>query len=296
MAPVGFIGLGIMGEGMAKNLAKSGRQLVVWNRSPGKCTELQAACEGADITVAETPAAVLAKCDLVYCMLSTPDAVKSVYEMEGGILAGVCAGKKIVDCATLAAEDMVRLSAQVSERGGTFLEAPVSGTKGPAHAGQLIFLCAGDEALFNEVLPTDLEAMGKASFFFGAAGSGARMKLVVNMIMGSMMAAFGEGLSLCEASGLDSEKLLEVLQLGAMANPMFKIKGPLMLQGNFAPNFPLEHAEKDMRLAVAHGGSLGLGLPVAAAADAAMKRAMEEDLGKQDFCSVVAAQKKQKTT
>ena len=154
---------------MAKCLLKSGRKLVVWNRSAAKCAALSADHPGA-VTAVDSPSAVLAACDLVYCMLSTPDAVKAVYEMEGGVLAGVRAGTKLVDCATLAAEDMVRLEKQVTERGGRFLEAPVSGSKGPAASGQLIFLTAGDEPLFEEIKGTDLEAMGKASFFFGAPG------------------------------------------------------------------------------------------------------------------------------
>jgi len=103
-------------------------------------------------------------------MLSTPDAVKSVYEMDGGILAGVAAGKQLVDCATLAPEDMARLSAQVVERGGRFLEAPVTGSKVPARDGQLVFLTAGDEALFHTA-QRDLAAMGKASLFLGEAGA-----------------------------------------------------------------------------------------------------------------------------
>jgi len=287
--PVGFIGLGIMGEGMLRNLIKAGHSLVVWNRSVDKSKALQEEL-GDKVTICETPAAVLAACDLTYCMLSTPDAVKCVYEMEGGVLEGVTAGKSIVDAATLAEDDMKRLSAQVSSRGGRFLEAPVSGSKGPAHAGQLIFLCAGDEELYQEI-SEDLIAMGKASFFFGPAGSGAKMKLVVNMIMGSMMAAFGEGISLCDRAGLDCEQLLQVLDLGVMANGMFKLKGPKMLQGDHAPNFPLQHAQKDMRLAVELGQTIDLPLPVAAAADASMKRAREAGASELDFSAVVDSQK-----
>ena len=118
---------------------------------------------------------------------------------------------------------MKRLSAQVLAKGGRFLEAPVSGSKGPAANGQLIFLCGGDRALFDAVAP-QLDAMGKRSFFFGEVGSGTKMKLVVNMVMGTMMCAFGEGLNLCSESGLDPSQLLEVLDLGAIANPMFKLK------------------------------------------------------------------------
>lgn len=289
---VGFIGLGIMGEGMAKCLLKSGRKLNVWNRSKAKSVALANEYPDA-VTVFDTPAAVLGASELVYAMLSTPEVVKSVYEMENGILAGVRSVTKIVDCATLAPEDMVRLAAQVKERGGRFLEAPVSGSKGPAAAGQLIFLTAGDKPLYEEIKGNDLEAMGKASFFFGEgeAGLGARMKLVVNMLMGTMMCALGEGLSLCSAAGLDCDQLLQVVELGPLACGLFKLKAPKMLAGDHAPNFPLQHAQKDMRLAVELGTSLGLGLPVAATADAAMQRARGEGHSEEDFSAVYEAQK-----
>ena len=290
---VGFIGLGIMGDGMARCLLKSGRSLVVWNRSAAKCDALKA--EAADaVTVLASPAEVVKACDLVYVMLSTPEAVKAVYEMDGGVLAGVGAGKCIVDCATLAPEDMIRLSEQVTSKGGRFLEAPVSGSKGPAAAGALIFLAGGDEALYADCA-ADFDAMGKAKFHFGAVGAGTRMKLVVNMLMGSMMCAFGEGLALCEASGLDRAQLLQVLELGAVATPMYKLKGPKMIAGDHAPNFPLQHAHKDMRLAVELGTAVGVGLPVSATAEAAMKRARDDDgLGESDFSAVYEAQKKVK--
>ncbi|KAL1515278.1 hypothetical protein AB1Y20_001910 [Prymnesium parvum] len=289
---VGFIGLGLMGEGMARRLVGSGRSLVVWNRSIEKSEALRAESPE-QVRVAQSPAGVFAESSLVYCMLSTPEAVRSVYEMEGGVLEGVAPGKTVIDCATLAEEDMARLSAQVIAKGGRFLEAPVSGSKGPAAAGQLIFLCGGDEALFTECAD-DLDVMGKAKFFFGGVGQGTRMKLVVNMVMGSMMAAFGEGLSLCDASGLDGAKLLQVLDLGAIANPMFKLKGPKMLASDHAPNFPLKHAEKDMRLAVELGKSQGLELPVASTADSVMQKAMAAGHQDKDFSSVIEAQRKSK--
>ena len=290
---IGFIGLGIMGDGMARILIKSGRKLVVWNRTAAKAEALKA--ESPDsVVVAATPAEALAQVELAYVMLSTPDVVKAVYEMEGGVLAGVAAGKKIVDCATLAVEDMTRLNEQVTSKGGRFLEAPVSGSKGPAANGQLIFLCGGDEALYTECA-ADLDAMGKAKFFFGEVGAGTKIKLCVNMTMGSLMCAFGEGFSLCTSSGMDASKLLEVLGLGVCGCPLLSLKGAKMLAGDHAPNFPLQHAEKDMRLAIGLAAKGGLALPLASVGQANMKRAMDEDkLGDQDFSSVFETQKKQK--
>jgi len=288
----GFIGLGIMGDGMSRCLLKSGVSLVVWNRSAAKCEALKAEYPE-QVVVCSTPAAVVEACDLTFVMLSTPEAVKEVYEMDGGVLAGVVAGKKIVDCATLACEDMARLESQVGGKGGTFLEAPVSGSKKPAADGQLIFLCGGDESIYSSI-GAHLDAMGKAKFFLGPVGGGTKMKLCVNMTMGTMLAAYGESFTLAQHSGIDASQLLEVLGLGVCNSPLLGLKGAKMLAGDYAPNFPLKHAQKDMRLAVALGTDSGVALPVAAAADAAMVSAMAKDgLSDMDFAATFEAQKKQ---
>lgn len=288
---LGFVGLGIMGDGMSRNLLKDGRSLVVWNRSRAKSEALKGEYPE-QVSIATSPKAVIETCNLTYAMLSTPDVVREVYEMKGGVLEGVSARKAIVDCATLAVEDMERVSGQVMAKGGYFLEAPVSGSKGPAAAGELIFLCAGDEKLYSAVA-TDLDAMGKAKFFFGKVGNGTRCKLCVNMTMGTMLAAYGEGFGLAQASGLDPTQLLEVLKLGVCMSPLLAGKGAKMIAGDHDTNFPLKHAEKDMGLAVELGANSGLALPLAVAADAAMYAAMEapHSLAEKDFSATYEAQK-----
>ena len=133
-----------------------------------------------------------------------------------------------------------------------------------------------------------LDAMGKAKFLFGPVGQGSRMKLVVNMIMGSMMAGFSEGLCLAKGLELDLTALLQVLDLGAMSNPMFRSKGPLMINGDFAPAFPLKHAQKDMRLALEQASANNISLPVASAANSCFVGALS-DAGDDDFSAVFKA-------
>ncbi|KAG6514097.1 hypothetical protein ZIOFF_024437 [Zingiber officinale] len=178
----------------------------------------------------------------------------------------------------------------ITEKGGCFLEAPVSGSKKPAEDGQLIILAAGEKALYDEVVPA-FDVLGKRSFFLGDVGNGAKMKLVVNMIMGSMMNALSEGLSLANSSGLSQQTLLDVLELGAIANPMFKLKGPAMIQSSYPPAFPLKHQQKDMRLALALGDENAVSMPVAAAANEVFKKAISMGLGDQDFSAVHEAVK-----
>ncbi|XBI45820.1 hypothetical protein VPH35_110222 [Triticum aestivum] len=167
---------------------------------------------------------------------------------------------------TVDAATSCKISEAVKQKGGAFVEAPVSGSKKPAEDGQLVILAAGDKALYDDMVPA-FDVLGKKSFFLGEMGNGAKMKLVVNMIMGSMMNAFSEGLCLADKSGLSPQTLLDVLDLGAIANPMFKMKGPSMLQGSYNPAFPLKHQQKDMRLALSLGDENAVSMPVAAAAN-----------------------------
>ncbi|KAF7825919.1 glyoxylate/succinic semialdehyde reductase 1 [Senna tora] len=292
-----------MGKAMSMNLLRHGFKVTVWNRTLSKfvfllCTALLSqylewnleicVCDelvkhGASI--GETPAAVVQKCKYTIAMLSDPAAALSVVFDKDGVLEQICNGKGYIDMSTVDADSSSKICEAITSRGGRFLEAPVSGSKKPAEDGQLVILAAGDKSLFDEILPA-FDVLGKKSFFLGEVGNGAKMKLVVNMTMGSMMNAFSEGLTLAGRSGLNPQTLLDVLDLGAIANPMFKMKGPTMLQNNYSPAFPLKHQQKDMRLALALGDENAISMPVAAAANEAFKKARSMGLGDLDFSAV----------
>ncbi|EEF37779.1 glyoxylate/succinic semialdehyde reductase 1 [Ricinus communis] len=278
---VGFLGLGIMGKAMATNLIKSGFKVTVWNRTLSKCSELV----NLGASIGESPAAVVKKCKTTIAMISDPAAALSVAFDKDGVLEEICSGKGYIDMSTVSPETSIKISSAITAKGGSFLEAPVSGSKQPAEAGQLVILAAGDKALYDAAIPA-FDVMGKKSFFLGEVGNGAKMKLVVNMIMGSMMNAFSEGLVLAEKSGLDPYDLLGVVDLGGIANPMFRGKGPAMLKGNHSTSFPLKHQQKDMRLALALGDENAVSMPVAAAANEAFKKARSMGLGDLDFSAV----------
>lgn len=186
---------------------------------------------------------------------------------------------------------MKRMDEQVKSKGGQFLEAPVSGSKGPAHNGSLIFLCAGSEPIYEDAtLKSSLKAMGKATHFFGKeVGHGTRAKLVVNSLMGTMMAAFGESLALTESVGLDGDKMLEVIGQGAIQSPMYALKGPKMLKKDHAPNFPLQHAHKDMKLAVDMAREAGVEYSVTEGAEQLFQKARDDEdlkVAEEDFSAV----------
>eukprot|EP00240_Pyramimonas_obovata_P015367 CAMPEP_0118933128 /NCGR_PEP_ID=MMETSP1169-20130426/11367_1 /TAXON_ID=36882 /ORGANISM="Pyramimonas obovata, Strain CCMP722" /LENGTH=281 /DNA_ID=CAMNT_0006875855 /DNA_START=122 /DNA_END=967 /DNA_ORIENTATION=+ len=276
--------MGIMGQPMAKNLLAKGLEVTVWNRDGSKCAELvQAGAKQAG-----TAAECVAASDIAVAMLSDPAAATAVVFGPDGVLGAIDSTKSYVDMSTVDADTSTKICEAITAAGGRFLEAPVSGSKGPAIQGQLIILAAGDEALFKEC-ELAFDAMGKKAFFLGACGAGAKMKLVVNMVMGSMMGAFAEGMALADVAGLSQEDLLEVLSLGAMANPMFALKGPAVMKREFPPAFPLKHQQKDMRLALALGDELNQPLPIAAASNERYKQAKAAGHADNDFAAIYNA-------
>mgnify|MGYP005845590213 CR=1 FL=1 len=281
MAAYGFLGTGIMGCPMAENLLRAGYEVVVWNRDSSKCRPLLD--RGA--IAAESPQEVARRCETTFAILADPAASREVCLGQQGVLAGIGDGRGYVDMSTVDPGTSRELAEKISGRGGRFLEAPVSGSKKPAEDGALVILAAGDHSLFEDVAPA-FEAMGKRSFFLGEVGNGARMKLVINQIMAAMMAALSEGLSLGQKAGLAGEDILEVLAAGALANPMFALKGKALLDESYAVNFPLKHMQKDLRLALAMSEELGQPLSVAVGVNEIFKRACAADLGEEDFSAI----------
>ncbi len=281
MAQYGFLGLGIMGAPMAANLLKAGHEVTVWNRTADKCDPLVAL--GAK--QAASAAAAVASADITFAMLADPAAAERVVFGPDGVIEGMIPGHGYVDMSAVDEATSRNIAAGICAAEGRFLEAPVSGTKKPAEDGTLIILTAGDETLYEEAAPL-LDLMGNMRLYLGQVGQAARMKLVVNMIMGGMMTSFCEGMALAGKGGLALDDLLEVLAAGALANPMFTIKGTLIGRGEFAPAFPLKHMQKDLRLAADLGDILGQSLPSAAAAKETFTLAQAEGLGDEDFCAV----------
>ena len=285
--PIGFIGLGIMGQGMARRLLAVGKPLHVWTRGSDASAALIADAVPGSVTVAKSPSAVIEACERTYLMLSTPEVCEEVYTMSGGVLAGVSEGKALIDCATLRPEDMASLAERVRAKGGAFVEAPVSGSKAPAANGALIFMCAGDETVFKAA-EAELGAMGKASVFCGEeVGKATEMKLVVNLIMGAQLAALAEGLVLADKLGLSTEDVQTVLDNGAMASPMVALKGPLMAEQKYPTAFPLKYALKDMKFALDLEAAPEL--PVSTVATGLYAAADAASLGEDDFCAVMEA-------
>ncbi|XP_031474114.1 glyoxylate/succinic semialdehyde reductase 2, chloroplastic [Nymphaea colorata] len=283
---VGFLGLGIMGSPMAKNLINAGCDVTVWNRTKGKCDQLL----DLGARYKSSPMEVASCCDVTFAMLADPESAFDVACGKEGAVHGMAAEKGYVDVSTVDEDTSKAISEHIKATGAVFLEAPVSGSKKPAEDGQLIFLTAGDRSLYEIVSPL-LDIMGKSRFFLGDVGNGAAMKLVVNMIMGSMMASFSEGLILSQKVGLDPNVLIEVVSQGAISAPMFSLKGPAMVQAKYPTAFPLKHQQKDLRLALGMAEAVSQPSPIAAAANELYKIAKSQGHSDADFSAVVEALK-----
>lgn len=277
-----------MGTAMARNLVKAGYDVTVWNRTASKCQQL--VNEGTKF--GKTPAETAHACDITFAMLADPASAMQVACGPEGAVEGLGERKGYVDVSTVDGQTSKAIGKAVAATGALFLEAPVSGSKKPAEDGKLIFLTAGDRLLYDRVAPM-LDVMGKSKFFLGETGKGAAMKLVVNMIMGSMMASFSEGLVLGNKIGLDQSTIIEVLSQGAISAPMWTMKGPSMVEGVYPPAFPLKHQQKDLRLALALAEQVNQPTPVAASVNELYKIAKASGLGDKDFSAVIEALKQQ---
>jgi len=275
-----------MGKPMALNLITTGHNVSVWNRSTGKTSELEAA--GAKVY--DSKKEIVANCDILFACVSDPSAAKDLVFGDDGLVNHMDSSKAFVDMSTVDEYTVKEINQAIKAQGGRYLEAPVSGSKVPAEQGTLLIMCAGDEDLFKEC-QTCFDAMGKESYYLGDVGAGARMKLVVNAIMGAQMAALAEGLQLAKQSDLDVNVLHDVLCKGAMNSPLVQGKGKAVINSNFATNFPLKHQQKDLRLALKLSEDVKQPIPTIAAANELYKTAMARDLGDSDMCAVSEALK-----
>lgn len=204
---VSWLGLGIMGKPMSRNLVKAGYDVTVWNRKPEKAESLVE--EGA--THARGVREAVRGASVIFAMVSDPEAAEDLALGSDGVVEHISAGQMYVDCSTIDAETAKRVGEAVEGKGAKYLEAPVAGSKGPAEQGQLIFMAAGREEVYGEVAPM-LDVMGKKRVFLGDAGNGSKMKLVNNAVMGVQMEALAEGIALAESSGATALALLSSLK------------------------------------------------------------------------------------
>ncbi len=254
---VGFVGLGLMGMGMARNVAQAGFALTVFNRTRAKADALAAEV---GCRVADSPGAVAEASDVVITMVSDVPDVEQVYLQGGGILEAARPGLVCTDMGTVGADCARRVGGILAEKGVLFVDAPVSGGSWGAAQGTLSIMAGGTEEAFAACLPV-FEAMGKKIVHVGALGSGQTTKLV-NQVVGALnLEAVCEGLRLAEASGVNVAAVLDAVGAGAAGSWSWTNLGPRIAGRDFAPGFKIDHQIKDLRLALEAAEAIGLNLP-----------------------------------
>ena len=252
---IGFIGLGIMGRGMTRNLLKAGFPVHVWNRTASRIDEL--AAEGAIATT--SPADLANQCDIIFiCVSDTPD-VEAVILGGNGVLQTIQNGALVVDMSTISPQTTRDLAAKLAEKGAHFLDAPMSGGSEGAARGTLSIMVGGDAAQVERAMPY-FQAMGKTITHMGDVGSGQLVKLVNQILVVGNMLAVSEALVFAQAGGLDLQKTLQAVGGGAAGSWMLSNRGSQAIVRDFRPGFTIDLQQKDLRLVLQAADQMGIPL------------------------------------
>jgi 2-hydroxy-3-oxopropionate reductase len=279
---VGFVGLGIMGKPMARNVMEAGYDLVVYNRSRGPVDEMVE--DGA--SAAGNPREVAENSDIVITMLPDSPDVRKVVAGENGVLEGVGEGSLLVDMSTISPVVTEELATQVKKKGASMLDAPVSGGDVGAIEGTLSIMVGGSEEDFERARPL-FEAMGKTIVHVGGNGAGQVTKAANQVVVALTIEAVSEALVLGSKGGVAPEKILDVLSGGLAGNKVMEVKREKFLSHDFSPGFRSELHHKDLGIALAAGRAYGVVLPVTAIVDQMLLSMKKKGWGGEDHSALL---------
>ena len=250
---VGFIGLGIMGRGMVKNLLAAGFEVGVWNRTASRMQPLVESGAAAE----DSPASLAANSDVIItCVSDTPD-VETVISGENGVIHGVRSGSLVIDMSTISPQTTRELATLLTSKGVHMLDAPISGGSEGAERGTLSIMIGGEAEQVQRAMPY-FEAMGKTITHVGPQGAGQAVKLVNQILVVVTMLGVSEALLFAEASGVDLEKTLSAVTQGAAGSWMLSNRGPQVIERDWRPGFTIDLQQKDLRLVLEAGDQMGV--------------------------------------
>jgi len=281
---LGFIGLGIMGAPMALNLARSGQPLVVWNRSADKAEPLRA--EGAEIAVSVED--VFAKADTLILMLATQVAMDDVLGRGSALFADRVRGRTLIHMGTTAPEYSKALECDIRAAGGFYVEAPVSGSRAPAEAGELVAMLAGESDIVERIRPL-LSPICRDAIACGPVPNALLMKLAVNIFLISTVTGLAEAANFAASQGLDMQLFKRIADGGQMASGISRIKTGKLADEDFEPQAAIADVLKNNRLVVNAARASGTPLPLLDVCGDLYAEAVEMGLGALDMASVVKA-------
>ena len=278
MAKLGFLGLGVMGSQMVNRLLDKGHTVTGYNRTRSKAQWLVER----GMKWGDTPRAVAAASDFIFSMVTNADAMKSLAEGPDGFLAGLTAGKVLIDMSTVSPTASRALAVKVREKGADMVDSPVSGSIITLQEGKLSVMVGGRRETFDRVQSL-LQDVGPKVSYVGDNGLALSMKIAINLSLAVQMLAFSEGVLLAEKSGISREVAVDVLVNSAIASPMVKYRGPFVLKLPEEAWFNVNMMQKDMLLAMEMGRQLDVPLPTTAICNEFLTAARGMGLVEQDF-------------
>jgi 3-hydroxyisobutyrate dehydrogenase len=276
---VGFIGLGAMGQHMARNLHRAGLLTGVWNRTTSKS---QAMAAETGCQVFDSPAALATACDFIFTCVSADDDLRSVVE---ALLPGLRKGTIVIDCSTVAADTARKAAAQLATVGAAFLDCPVSGGVEGARNATLAIMCGGNLEVFERARPV-LSAIGKTVALLGPSGAGQATKATNQILCAGVIQVVAEAMAFAQAEGLPLEQVIDVLGKGAGSSWYFVHRAPFMARGEYPAGFRVRLHDKDLRICRDMAARHGARLPVVESTLADYRRLLEAGHGDEDISTI----------
>jgi 3-hydroxyisobutyrate dehydrogenase-like beta-hydroxyacid dehydrogenase len=281
MANLGFVGLGVMGSRIVNRLLEKGHVVTGYNRTRSKAQWLIER----GMKWADSPRAVCAAADVTFTMITNAAALEAIAEGPDGLLAGLSAGKILIDMSTVSPAVSRALASRVREKGADMVDSPVSGSVTTLEQGKLSVMVGGHRETFERVKAL-LEDIGPKVTYVGENGLALSMKIATNLSLAVQMMAFSEGVLLAEKSGIARETAVDVLTHSAVASPMIQYRGPFVLRMPEEAWFNVNMMQKDMMLALELGRQVDVPLPTTAAANEFLTAARAMGLAEKDFAVV----------
>jgi len=283
MAKLGFLGLGIMGYPMARNLARAGHEVSVWSHTADKASKL---AREENAKACGSPREVAENAECIFLCVGDTKMSEEVILGAGGLAEGARPGAIIADASTVSPSSSVRVAAELAKKRIDFLGAPCTGSRPGAEGGTLTFMIGGEKAVFEKAKPY-FEPMGKQLYYCGRHPLGLHAKLTQNLILSNLLQAFNEGLLLSTKAGVDPELMLEILNNSAARSGLIAFKAPYVFRRDFSTNFSVKWMHKDINLMLESAAEQDVPLPLTALTQQVFRAAIAQGHGDEDICSTI---------
>ena len=283
MAKLGFLGLGLMGYPMARNLLKAGHEVALWSHTAEKARRLASEHGG---KFCQTPRQVAEDADFVFLCVGNTGMSRQVILGESGIITGARPGTVVADASTISPSESRSIGETLRKKGVEFLDAPCTGSTPGAEGGTLTFMIGGNREIFEKTKPF-FEPMGKRLYFCGGPGLGLQAKLSQNLILSNLLIAFNEGMVLAVKGGVDPKLMLDILDNSAAKSGLISYKAPFVFRRDFQASFSVKWMHKDIELMLDSGRELDVPLLLTAVTSQLFQAAIADGHSEEDICSTI---------